>query len=65
MQVVGPTPRICLGIKEYMVNPSMGRLRLSQVNCFKPWFQNIYYTFESLGLDVEGFRDCWICKLEL
>jgi hypothetical protein len=43
--------RICLGIGEYVVNASMGSRNLTQLDCLKPWFQNIHYTFESLVLD--------------
>ena len=40
-----------LWIREYMANSSMGSRKLTQVNCFKLQFQNIRYTFDSLGLD--------------
>ena len=46
--------RICLGIREYTMNSPVGYMKLTQANCFEPWFQDIWSTFESLG--VGG---CW------
>ena len=42
----GTHTKICLGIGEYMMNSSMGYLKLTQTNCFKPWFQNRCFIFE-------------------
>ena len=44
MQVVGPALRFALGPGSIC---SMGQLKLIQVTCFKPWFQNIRYILEN------------------
>ena len=36
--------------QEYMVNPSLGYLKLTQISCSKPWFQKQTCTFETVGL---------------
>ena len=41
-----------LRIGKYMLNSSMGYLKFTQANFFKPWLQNIRYTSHSWGLDV-------------
>jgi hypothetical protein len=43
---------IFLGIGKDMLNSSMGYVKFTQANCFKPWCQDIHYTSLSWGLDA-------------
>ena len=48
MGAIGGThAMICLGIGSYWWIHQW--VKITKVNCFKAWFQNIHYTFESLG----------------
>ena len=60
--MVGPMLMTCLRIGEYMVNSLMDQLKLIQVNCLKPWVKtNIALLSLWVWVEVEGFKDSWIC----
>lgn len=57
---------ICLGIGEFSVNSSMGLvsyLKLHVLNLGAKTYSTHFILW--VWMEVDGFRDCWICKLEL